>query len=442
MTQLSIKNRVVKNASWIIVCRVIQSLLALIVSVFVARYLGPTNYGLLNYAASIIAFVLPLTQLGLSNVLVQELTNNPEEEGKILGTSILLDLFASIFGIVGVVSFVLVSDFGNGVTILVCSLYSLTLVFQAFELMQYWYQSKLISKYMAIISLVSYVLVSGYKFFLLWTHKSVTWFAISYSLDYALIGIALIVVYFKLGGKHLSFSSNIAKRMFSKSKHYILSSMMIVVYAQIDKIMLKFYINETATGIYSAAVVTAGLSSFVFSAIVDSARPVIFENKKNQEEAKYKKGVVLCYSIIFYLALAQCLCMTLLSNLIIYVLYGNDFVASSNVLKVVVWYTTFAYLGLVRNIWILAEGKQKYLWIVNLTGAFLNIVLNALLIPSLGIIGAAVASLITQFFANVVIGFIIKPLRDNNILMLQALNPLIIFRFVNSVFKKKDNNVQ
>ena len=435
---MSTKNRVVKNASWIIVCRIIQSVLALVISIFVARYLGPTNYGLINYAASIIAFVLPLTQLGLSNVLVQELTNSPEEEGKIMGTSILLDLFASFFGIAGVVGFAVLSDFGNTITILVCSLYSLTLVFQAFELMQYWYQAKLLSKYMAVISLLSYVLVSGYKLFLLLTHKSVVWFAISYSLDYALIGLGLIIVYFKLGGQHLSFSSPVAKRMFSKSKHYILSSMMVVIYAQIDKIMLKFYIDEAATGIYSAAVVTAGISSFVFSAIVDSMRPVIFEDKKALNEEKYKKDTTLCYSIIIYLALLQCICMTVLSSFIIKILYSDDFAESSNVLKVVVWYTTFAYMGLVRNIWILAEGKQKYLWIINLSGAVLNVGLNALLIPLMGIIGAAIASLITQFFANVLIGFIIRPIKGNNILMFKALNPLTILRFAKSFFKKEE----
>ena len=432
------ERRVFKNATWIIACRIIQSVLALVIGVFLARHLGPTNYGLINYAASIVAFVLPVTQLGLSNVLVQELTNNPEEEGKIMGTSILLDLFSSIFGIVGVIVFSTVCDFGNLATILVCSLYSLTLVFQAFELMQYWYQSKLLSKYVAVVSLLAYVLVSGYKLFLILTNKDVVWFAISYSLDYALIGLSLTIIYFKLGGQRLSFSSNTAKRMFSKSKHYILSSMMVVIYAQIDKIMLKFFIDEAATGIYSAAVVTAGMSSFVFSAIVDSLRPVIFEDKKKLNDEKYKKDMTLCYSIIIYLALAQCVCMTLLSKVIIQILYGNDFADSSNVLKVVVWYTTFSYMGLVRNIWILAEGKQKYLWIINLSGAVLNIILNAVLIPIMGIIGAALASLITQFFANVVIGFIIRPIKDNNMLMLRALNPVALIQYTKTFFKRKE----
>ena len=104
-------------------------------------------------------------------------------------------------------------------------------------------------------------------------------------------------------------------------------------------------------------------------------------------------------------------------------------------LQLVVWYTTFSYMGSVRNIWILAEGKQKYLWIINLSGALTNVVLNALMIPRWGIMGAAAASLITQFFANFVLGFILRPISENNKIVLKGLNPTMILCFL----KRKGN---
>ena len=76
-----------------------------------------------------------------------------------------------------------------------------------------------------------------------------------------------------------------------------------------------------------------------------------------------------------------------------------------------------------RNVWILAEGQQKYLWVINLSGAITNVMLNFIMIPFLGVVGAAIASLITQIFTNVVIGFIIKPIRRNNCLMIRGCNP-------------------
>ena len=75
-------NKVVKNATWIIACKIVQVLLNLVVTMMTARYLGPSGYGLINYAASVVAFVSPIMQLGFNSVLVQELVNNPEEEGK------------------------------------------------------------------------------------------------------------------------------------------------------------------------------------------------------------------------------------------------------------------------------------------------------------------------------------------------------------------------
>ena len=66
-------NRVVKNAFWIVGAQVIKALLGLVISMFTARYLGPSNYGLINYAASIVAFAAPIMYLGLKNILGQEI---------------------------------------------------------------------------------------------------------------------------------------------------------------------------------------------------------------------------------------------------------------------------------------------------------------------------------------------------------------------------------
>jgi len=138
------------------------------------------------------------------------------------------------------------------------------------------------------------------------------------------------------------------------------------------------------------------------------------------------------FSIIFYLSLLQCILMTLLAKPIIYILYGVKYIDAINVLRIVVWYTTFSYLGIVRNIWILAEEKQCYLWIINLFGALLNVGLNMGLIPSWGMIGAAFASVLTQFFTNFILGFIISPIKECNLLMMKGLHP----RFAYNELKK------
>ncbi|MBE6548110.1 MAG: flippase [Ruminococcaceae bacterium] len=427
-----IKNKIFRNASWIIVCRIVQSVFTLIITMLTARYLGPSNYGLISYAASVVAFVVPVMQLGLGNILVQQTVDYPEEEGKIFGTSAVMSVCSSLACIVGVVSFAAIANKGETDTIIVCGLYSILLVFQAIELIQYWFQAKYLSKFMALISLGAYVVVSAYKIFLLASGKSVYWFAVSNAIDYLLIAVGLHIAYRCLGGAKLEFSWAVAKRMFSSSRHYIVSSLMVTVFAQTDKIMLKLMIDEAATGYYSAAVSCAGITSFVFAAIIDSSRPAIFESKK-KDIASFEKNVSRLYCVIIYLSLAQSLGMTLLAKPIIHILYGKAYYPAIAALQVIVWYTTFAYLGSVRNIWILAEQKQKYLWIINLSGALMNVILNACLIPYLGIVGAAIASLITQVFTNIVIGIIIRPIRRNNRLMLSGLNPKNIIELVKNL---------
>lgn len=129
-------NRVAKNAVWIIGIKIVQSILAVLINMLTARYLGPFGFGLITYASSLVAFVSPIMQLGLNNVLVQEMVNDPESEGEILGTSIVFSLISSICCIVGVTSFAFVANPGEPETVIVCFLYSLILIFQACDYVQ------------------------------------------------------------------------------------------------------------------------------------------------------------------------------------------------------------------------------------------------------------------------------------------------------------------
>lgn len=427
-----LKSKVFKNASWIIVCKIVQSLLSLIVTMLTARYLGPSNYGLINYAAAIVAFVAPIAQLGLGSIQVQELVNYPEEEGVITGTTLILSLMSAIVCSIGVVSFAAIANRGELETIIVCALYTIVLFFQSAELMQYWYQAKYISKYASIASLIAFFVITVYKVILLVKGMGIYWFAIANSIDYIIITFALVFIYHKLGGKKLEFSRAVAKRMLAKSKYYIIANMMIAIFSQTDRIMLKQMVDSTSTGLYSAAATCAGLANFVYVAIVDSFRPMIFESYNKSKEL-FKKNTIRLYSIIIYLSIVECIVVTIFSKLIIRIIYGSVYIDASGALIIIAWYTIFAYIGSVRNVWILANEKQKWIWQINLAGAIANVILNFLLIPIWGINGAAVASLATQIFANIIVSYLIKDIRESSYLMLEGLNPKNIILIMKSM---------
>lgn len=422
MENLTLNNKVLNNATWIIVCKIVQAVLGVVITMLSARYLGPSNYGLISYAASIVAFFTPIMQLGLNATLVKEFIEKPECEGEILGTAILMNVISAVVCIAGIYAFIWIANPNEPITLAVCVLYSLNLIFQALEMSQYWFQSKLLSKYTSLTMLFAYIIASAYKIFLLVTQKSIYWFAIAQAIDYMIIAGILLVIYRRLGGQKLSFSFIRSQELLQQSKHYILAAMMVMVFQQTDKIMLKNMIGDAATGYYSVAVDCACMTGFVFTAIISSMRPVILESKKGSVHT-YEQNVSRLFSIIFYGSLAQCVCMTLLAWPIIHILYGAEYEASVNVLRLVVWYTTYSYFGGVRNVWILAEEKQRYLWIINLLGALANVALNFMLIPGWGIMGAAFASFVTQFFTNFILGFIMQPIRDCNHLMLKGMNP-------------------
>lgn len=423
------KSDVLNNAKWIVGCRIMQSLLQLVIGMLTARYLGPSDYGLINYAASVTAFAVPVMQLGLRSTLVQEYVNNPEAEGEILGTSLVMNVITSVACILGVVSFASAANPGERETIIICLLYSTSLFFQAVEMIQYWFQARLLSRYPSVAMLFAYFAVAAYRIYLLAGGKSVAWFAVSQSIEYGLVGLMLILCYVRLGNQKLRFSPELAKRMFAKSKYYIISSMMVTVFQNTDHVMLKLMVGDVENGYYTTAVTCTAMTQFVFLAIIDSARPMILASH-GANKKRFETELASLYSVIVYLALAQSVCFVILADPIVRILYGSNYLPAIPVLRIIVWYMAFSCMGLIRNIWILAEGKQSILWIINLSGALTNIALNAVLIPRAGACGAALASALTQFFTNFAMGYILKPIRPNNKLIIRGMDPRMILEFI------------
>lgn len=418
------------NAAWIIVCRIIQAVLSLFVGMWTARYLGPSNYGLINYASSLAAFVAPIAYLGINEVLVLEIINKPDKDGETVGTAMCISLFMAIICMIGIMIFVNVTSPNELETKIVCGFYNFILVIRAFQIVQYWFQAKLLSKYTSISSIVVYILISVFKIYLLASGKNILWFVACCLLDEALIIVATLILYHKLAGGKLTFSKATAIHLVSKSKCFIIPNLMITIFAQTDRIMLKLMIDNAAAGIYSAAFTCANMSSFVFVAIIDSFRPSIFSYHKNDKHI-YELRVKQLYSIVIYLSILQCVGIMILAQPMIFILYGNEYAASIGVLQVLVWYTLFSYVGAVRNIWVIAENKQKYLWLINVIGAIMNVIMNYTLIPQYGAFGAAIASLMTQFTTNVIMCIILKPYRYSVKLMAESLNPKFLFALVN-----------
>ena len=415
-----LNNKEIKNAGWLIGAKVIQMVLSLIVGVLTARFLGPNNYGLINYGTAYVSFFTALCTLGLNNVIIKDFIDNPNQKGQAIGTCLVFRFFASALSIFLIFLISYFVDYGEFLTIVVVSLCSISLIFQIVDIFNYYFQSLYKSKITAIATLAAYIIVSLYKIVLLALNKDVKWFAFATSVDYLVLGVILFLVYKFSNGPKLSFSFSKGKDLLKNSYHYILSNMMVAIYAQTDKIMLKQMLSETEVGFYSVATTICTMWTFILMAIIDSMYPTIL-NLHDKNKVAFEKKNKQLYALVFYISIFVSLCFQILSPTIIYILYGNSFMPAVDPLRVVTWYTAFSYLGVARNAWIVCEHNQKYLKWMYGGAAFINVMLNFLLIPFFGAVGAALASLITQVFTSIILPFLIPPMRRNSILVIQAI---------------------
>ena len=159
---------------------------------------------------------------------------------------------------------------------------------------------------------------------------------------------------------------------------------------------------------------------FVLSAIIDSLYPGIMKAHSLDKQTFEKKNKEL-YAIVFYVSTIVSILICILAEIIIIVLYGEQYYGSILPLRIVTWYTAFSYLGVARNAWVVCEEKQKYLKYIYLMSAIINIVINLLFIPLWGASGAAFASLITQIATIFIAPWFIKETRRNSRLMLESI---------------------
>ena len=404
------EKKVAKNTMWILAERITQMIISLVVGVISARYLGPSNYGILNYGASLVTLFTAICKLGLENVIIKDYVDKRNENGKILGTAMVMRLFSSLLSVIAIVIIVCILKPNDSTILVVTILQSIALLFQAYELIDYWFQSNLNSKYVSIAKTIAYIIVAVYKVSLLILKKPVEWFAFSTSLDYIIIMLIILWMYKKNKGQKLEFSLETAKSLIYRSYHFIFSGLLVTLYMQMDKVMIGSYRSDGEVGLYSAATTICSMWGFIPEAIINSVRPTLYEAKKVSEDAYIKRQKIL-YAIVFWISVIFAIGITVFSDLIINILYGKDYLQAKPALLISAWYPTFAYLGSARGPWIVINNKNKYSKKYIFWGAVINLILNAILIPKTGITGAAIATLISQIAVALIAPLIYKETR-------------------------------
>lgn len=388
------------NTIWNVGGKVVQMAITLVVGMLTARYLGPSNYGVVGYTAAYVSFFSVICELGFTSVAVKELLDDTEKQGEVLGTTIFFRMCTSLISTIAITALIYVLDSGDKTIVVVAFLQSLSLIFKSFEMLHYWYQSRMETQVSVKIQTIAYIIMAIYKVVLLAAGMSVEWFGFSTALESAVVALFLYVSFLRHSLQKLRVSVECGKRILKGSYHFILSGLMVCIYSEMDKIMLGQMLNTEAVGFYTTGAKVASLWSFVLMALINSAEPLIIAARSQNYDQYIKKNKQL-YAAVIWIGLAAGLAITVFGKWIILILYGETYLAATSSLRISAWYTMFAMLGTARGVWVVCEDKGKYVKYYLGAGTIVNVILNYLLIPIYGPAGAAAATLLTQIFTAI-----------------------------------------
>ena len=372
--------------------QVLRIIAGLFVGIYVARYLGPEQFGVYSYAAAFVALFGTIARLGLDGIVVRDLVNHPQERDVYLGTAFWLKLIGA-FVTLGLLAIAVQFTSNDATTNLYIFIIASGLIFQSFDVVDFHFQSKVLSKYVSIAKLVQLALSSVLKLYFILTQADLFWFVLVSLVDQITLALSLAFAYWrqKIGSFFLSFNLGAAKTMLRNAWPLILSGIAISLYMRIDQIMIKEMLGEREVGLYSAAIRLSEAWYFVPVIITTSLFPAIVNAKKISQEL-YNKRLQRLYFIMFYFAVVVALPVTFMAESIVVTLYGTHYQDAGIVLTVHIWAGVFVGLGVVNGQWFLAENLQQLATLNTLIGAAANVILNYFLIPIYGITGAAFAT--------------------------------------------------
>lgn len=405
------KNRFFKNIGWLLAGKFINMLLQFCVSLATARYLGPSNFGVINYVAAFVSFFSSIASLGLAVIVIKEIATDKYDNNEVIWTSIWMRLATAVLSTISIVALMFITNKDDPLIIKIAILESLSILFSSFDTINYYFQAKLLSKWSSIAGVLAYVGMSLYRIYLLATGADIVLFAFATSTDMIFLTIFLMIFYIRIEGFHVTFNWRLGKKLLGQSYHYLIAGLLMILYAQIDRIMLGNMLDKTSVGYYSAALTISTLWSMIPTALIQSISPILYNAAEN-DRSLYLRRLRQSYSILFWMNALYSIFICIFSKQIILLLYGTEYLAATNALRIVVWYYGLSTMSTLNQIYLANDEKNKYINVFCAVGLITDIVLNAILIPIMGIEGAAIATLITQIVIQVVMPFTFKETKE------------------------------
>lgn len=395
------------NFSWLFFGHLFFLTASFLVGVWIARYLGPDRYGLIGYVVAFCGIFSVLINFGTDNILSRELIKSPDQSDNLLGTVFGIRLLGSLVAFIVSVS---VAYFVNGhdnIWFLLVIIYSLGFFIQPVQVINIFFLSRVESKNNTLAQFLSVIISSLLKIlFILLLKDSLVLLIIIYISDYLWQGLILLLLYHKqkFNISRWRFIPTLAKSIIKDSWPLMLSVAALFVYLHIDQVMIGFMMDRSSVGIYAVAVRIVEIFYFIPSLLCNALFPAIINSRKTNLVIFLKRlkyffwllGLIgFCLSIFIHFCYKFLVINT----------FGQEYLAAAPILRIYMWSSVGLFLSLGINQYLIAEHKTKIIFIINFLVMIINIALNLILIPLVGLLGAAMATLISYSLAPLMFYF-------------------------------------
>jgi O-antigen/teichoic acid export membrane protein len=419
--------KILSNIGWLFAERILSLVIAFVVGIYLIRYLGAENFGRLSYGTSFISISGAISNMGLNGITVRDIVREEKAAPEILGTAFVLKLIASLMTIilVGFANWTFNNQLDNRSIIMILSI---GLVFTAFDTIEFWFESQVLSGTLAIFRSVQLILSSFVRLALITLHLPLMSFVVLIVVEQIIKMIGMIWLY-SVRQKSIfqwKFNGSRGIKMLQDSWPLMLSAVMVMIYMKIDQVMLGNMVGDQQVGKYAAAARFSEIWYFVPIVICSSLFPTILRARQRSTEEYYTRLQQL-YDGMAWISLAIAVPMTFVAVPLMVTLLGQEYDESGRILAWHIWSGPFVFLGMARYQWLMAENFTRFSFFTALVGAISNISLNLLLIPQYQGVGAAIATTLSYAIVSHPTCFVYRPAFKTGLMLIKAI--FIPFRF-------------
>jgi O-antigen/teichoic acid export membrane protein len=394
------KRDITSNIVWSVASKAVSMIAALLVGIYVARYLGPEQYGLMNYVVSFVGMFLMLATFGFENIEIREEAAHPERRDAIIGTTFALRLALSAATVALVMTVAWINE-GDSETLWLIGLYALSVMMTPFEVVRNHFTAILKNQYVSKLSIAITCWSCGVKTLLLLTGASLQWFIAALVLDTVFGAAGYLVAYrVKIGsvGKW-SFDRNMARYMVKQSFPLMLSGAAAYAFLRVDQVMIGNMLGKEQVGYFAVASKFVEILAFIPTIVVSTVCPLLVKIKQESEQRYQEKAQQFLDTVVWTSALCA-IGMSLAAPWLVKYTFGASYLPAIPILAILSYKAIAVGLNVASGQVLIIDKRQKWFVVRSVSGLLVCVLLNLYVIPRWGTIGAAYIAIATQLVAG------------------------------------------